>query len=61
MIPNMGRIWQMTPEILRNGIDLSWILLDEEWGCLQRNLRGKKAPFLLAFLRKREAGRQITG
>ena len=29
-------------------MDLSWIM-DEKWGGLQRNLRGKKELFLLAF------------
>ena len=27
-------------------VDLFFWLLDEEWGCLQRNLRGKKGAFL---------------
>ena len=39
-------------EKLRNGMDRSWIL-DEEWGCLQRNFRGKKGTFSSRPLKKK--------
>ena len=36
-------------------MDRSWIL-DEEWGCLQRNFRGKKRNFF--FLPSKEKGKE---
>ena len=33
-------------------MDRSWIL-DEEWGCLQRNFRGKKGSFSSRLLKKK--------
>ena len=33
-------------------MDLIW-LLDEEWGCLQRNLRGKKGTLSSGLLKKK--------
>ena len=48
MIPRpqmiVDRKWSR--EKLRNGIDLTCIL-DEEWGCLQRNMGGKKGIIIL--------------
>ena len=39
-------------------MDRSWIL-DEEWGCLQRNFRGKKGTFFSRPLKKN--GRRKPG
>ena len=50
MIPNMERKWSR--EKLRNGMGLS-LILDEEWGCLQRNLQEKKRTFSSRLLKKK--------